>query len=775
MRRRLVSGTGNGRRGPGRIGDPRTRRFLCPLLAVALMSGAVLMPVESANLPGELRSVTGTSPAVAQQSPWVVVQGNGGNECPKTPVEWQVALTHSECELNMQPCPPDKIKELGDLIFQFSVGYSDPDWFNLREYHLPQYHGFCELRVLDDDPTAFANCQGMKGLAVMEYEVERDVPGVLGVPGTTERVALCRLLQPAACPEGVRVDFDICRATQRRTWTCPPDYRLMNEFDRCYQPLQRFTGTSHPACGNSAPQFVVQSCEDYVGSDFSQSPDLIDCSSDYVTENPRNSTTLLSNITPPIGSSNHWCRFDRAYLKVDCHGLNPPASECSEVLALCLKRATRTGGCSAIANTIRCRALQADHQAEPDMVTVAEVRQQGCQPCVVLPFSSVPPNCPDDLAAEVEVSPVPGTHFAILRARADYNTNLIPCTPDSDRGILPDWCDDPPQCADPPPGEVTWSSSHFSQVAVVNSPVILTVRGIPSESRPADLQFNMATGTLVETRTAFPYPVSPAGGFGHAMARFGTIDPQRPSSGSVGELVGVVGECLFGSHSRDPSWAIPQFRMTIRELWPDNLDDRNSIERHFGSETLDWWRTLVPDEQRNRTLERGLDYWPEMLPADRESRLDSLTQEVDCNHEVPWCRWVPSRTGYFEVTGSGAWISTRWSRGGRRVLDSRIADIINFYLWFPANRQAVRAQLVDWGANPEDVGLADDLSEVLPLRGLHGDGRYSGSESRFSCGGTDIRIYCSTRNSGTVGNYTETDPVGIMVHEVRVATRAPNS
>ena len=88
----------------------------------------------------------------------------------------------------------------------------------------------------------------------------------------------------------------------------------------------------------------------------------------------------------------------------------------------------------------------------------------------------------------------------------------------------------------------------------------------------------------------------------------------------------------------------------------------------------------------------------------------------------------------------------------------------------------------EWGATtPElrqqmanELGLENDLSALIPLTGLTSESIFSGSESRFSCGGTDIRIYCSGSGSGATGNYTETDSIGIMVHEVRVVTRAPN-
>ena len=442
-------------------------------------------------------------------------------------------------------------------------------------------------------------------------------------------------------------------------------------------------------------------------------------------------------------------------------------------MALCLKRATETGGCRAIANSIRCRALESDYDA--DLLTAIQVRLEGCQPCVVLPFRPVPSDCPDDLSVEVQVSGQ-NSHFDILRLREDYDISNSHCLLDSN-GQLSTRCLELPQCADPARGSLTWSSTHFSQVAVVNAPVILTVRDLPPELREADFEFDTTTGTLVPRRLVSPYPVSPAGEFGYSMARFGPVPDIRVRS--VVSLVGNTGECVFGSSSSVNEFATPQFRMLIRELWPDSPGDLADIRSYFGLEALDWWNDLAvlgPDEQKDRTLERGLGYWPDLSIAEQASRVDELTQEVDCNHSLPvWCRWTPLSTGYFEITGSAAWLSTRWGRGGRTVLSADDARDIDTYLSNPANRRAVAAQLAGWGATPLDVGLADDLSGVLPLGARNTAWRYSGTEARFSCGGTDIRVYCESSRSGTAANYTETDPIGIAVHEIRVATRAPNS
>ena len=669
--RGLQAGCSQRRRGVLLGGRRFARRPLRPLLGVLLAIVGVLAPVESAELPAQLDSVAGTSAVLAQRA---VKDGTPG-VCPTDPVPWSPSLAGSECQLDMEPClrAPVIVSSIDSYVLTFSTLYHDTDGLILEEYP-----GFCEVRILEgNDVDAYDTCLDMRGFAVVEQEVDRIVGGVV------QTDALCRLLQPAACPVGVRIDVDNCRAIQRRPWRCDGAWRPTNEYNRCYLPPPQFTGTVHPACGNGAPVFVAQDCADYVGNDFPAAPGVISCVNDFPTADPPDPNTALSrNPSGVLGSGDYWCEFDTSFLNVVCHGLNPPATECAQSLALCLKRATETGGCRAIANSIRCRAMESDYDA--DLLTAIEVRLEGCQPCVVLPFSPVPSDCPDDLSVEVQVSGQ-NSHFDILQVREDYDIANSHCLLDSN-GQLSTRCLELPQCADPARGSLTWSSTHFSQAAVVNAPVILTVRDIPTELREADFEFDTTTGTLVPRRLVSPYPVSPAGAFGYSMARFGPV-PDRGLRSLV-RLVGNTGECVFGTSAGDASaFATPQFRMTIRELWPDSPGDLADIRSYFGPEALDWWDDLAvlgPDEQKNRTLERGLGYWPDLSIAEQASRVEELTQEVDCNHSLPvWCRWTPLSTGYFEITGSAAWLSTRWGRGGRAVLSADDARDIDTYLSNP--------------------------------------------------------------------------------------------
>ena len=736
------------RRGVPRIGRPRKWGLLRPLLGVVLATVAVLTPVESASLPAELEGLAGSAPVLAQGA---VIDGMPDN-CPMTPVVWYPTFTGSECQLDMEPCPATPVPGLGSSVLRFSVGYPDTDGLTLVEYP-----GFCELRILEvNDPAAYATCLAMTGFAVVDEDVDRVVGGV------TQTVALCRLLHAAACPAGVRVDTDICRAVQRRTWTCQAGYRPMNEFNRCYQPPPQFPGTVHPACEAGAPTtFVAQDCADYVGDDFDPSPALIDCAVDYPTADPPDPTTALSANTKAGASSDFWCEFNTAHTRTVCHGRNRPVNECAPSTAMCLKRSTQTGGCSAIAKSIRCRAMEADYYA--GHLTEVEVRRAGCQPCLVLPFEPLPPQCPDDLTAKTQLGW--SSLFEVLEIGEDLYIGAGVCIVGGSRFDLAA-CLLIPNCDDPARGSLTLSSTHFSQVPVVNAPVIVSVRDIPVELRDGGLYFS--GGRLKSRWDTLPYPVSAAGDFGYSMARFGSLDPSETGVSSVSSYVGRTGECVFRLE--------PQYQLTIRELWPDNPADLADIIALIGSDALDWWNALSPAERETRTLERGLGWWPSLAPADQDARVDEMTEVVPCNWSLPvWCRWTPTSTGYFKISGAAVWYTTRWYSGGRRILTATQAAGIDTALQDPTTRQRVADQLTNWELTPADVGLRDTLDGVLPLTGLDSDTRYSGIESRISCAGTDIRVYCVGTSTAGSTNYTETDPIGIAVHEVRVATRTPSS
>ena len=553
----------------------------------------------------------------------------------------------------MEPCPVGAIVTgpvVGGLRLRYSVGYPDTDGLTLVEYPV-----MCELRILEvTDPDAYSACQAETGFVKMVEDVDRLVGGVL----QTER--LCRLLQPAECPAGVQIEPDVCRAIERRPWMCPAGYKLKNEYLKCYQLNTAQLGASHLACGDGAPSFVAQSCAEYVGNDFADPPALVDCATAFTTANPPDPVTALSANSRPGTSSHYWCEFDQALLNVACHPAPQTTTECAPSTAMCLKRASETGGCSAIANTIRCRALQQAFGA--GTLTASEVRNEGCEPCVVLPFSPVPPDCPRDLSREPGITGSQAFHD-LLGLREDFNVGSSSCTVDNS-GNISQACRAQPICTDPPRSALAWSSSHFSRRAVVNSPVILSVVDVPVEERIGGL--SISADGLRRRYFTFPYPSSPRMALGDVIATYGKIDRSDGSTVDVDGMVDTYGECVYTR--------APLFELTIKQLWPDNPADLAEINRLFEPAALDWWNALTTPAERQESIEaRGPRYWPNLSAAERALREQELTQQVACNYDSyfrtqVWCRWTPTDTGLYRITAGGAWYGNRWDRGSRTVI-----------------------------------------------------------------------------------------------------------
>lgn len=731
---------------------PRARGLIRLLLATCVTTTGALAPVAGTRLPAPIDDLIGAEPASAQTP--VIVAGTPG-DCPTDPVQWSPSTAGSECELWMEPCPVAPV--VGSLSLRYSVGYPDTDGLTLETYPL-----MCELRILAvNDPVVYDACVNEAGFVKKVDDVERIVAG------EQETVQLCRLLHPAECPAGVQIEPGRCRAIARRPWTCRVGYRPRNEYKTCYR-LQAPASTPHPACGDGAPSLVVQRCADYVGSDYVELPELVDCAADYPTADPPDPNTALSANTTAGGSGNYWCEFDQAFLNAACHAVPRPAAGCAQSAAMCLKRASRTGGCSAIANTIRCRALQ--HSLEAGIRTAVELRSVGCVPCVVLPFSPSPPSCPDEFSQEPGRAGRAAFHET-HRVQADYNEGSSRCRV-GESETLSAACLALPACTDPPRGALEWSSSHHSQLAVVNAPVLLYLVDVPGEGRDGDLSVGISG--LSGTKT-LPYPSSPPMAVGDTIATYGRINPTDRSLTTVREMVRRYGEC---SYTRSP-----YFELTIRQLWPDNPADVPEIRNLHGAAALEWWDALrTPDERRESIESRGLRYWPDLSAAEREEREEQLTETVACHFlsedigedmAPSWCRWAPSRPGLFRITAGGAWLGKRRDWVDRTVVaDSEIRSI-NSRLRSAAVRDQVAAQLAVANTPAARVGLNDTLTAVLPTDGLTGDTPYSGVGSERACAGSDVRIDCLSAGLG-FANYTETHPIGIAVHEVRVVTRAPS-
>ena len=231
-----------------------------------------------------------------------------------------------------------------------------------------------------------------------------------------------------------------------------------------------------------------------------------------------------------------------------------------------------------------------------------------------------------------------------------------------------------------------------------------------------------------------------------------------------------AGECVFRHR--------PDFRLIVEELWPDDPQHHAEIERLFGVNALDWWNALTTPLQEARTAARGLGWWPSLTPAEQEQRTESLRQKVACNFGASkWCRWTPTRTGYYRLKAAGAWLATRQS--ARTWFDPNddfngYFDNLLDYLSDPDNRATMTQEITDLGRTPADLGLLPDLTGLLPLPPDAADWAYSDAgTSRTECPTIDLRFDCSFGTA--TANYTETEYIGIQVHEIRVNTVAPSS
>ena len=277
-----------------------------------------------------------------------------------------------------------------------SVGYPDvlgtpPD----------EYAGFCEHRIIEpgqplrgvtESPDGrlrrqqYNDCSnGFGGFAVKDHRrmITETVVDQFGVPVVrTREERRCRLITHKMRGRAAQGPSNTCRAVQRQTWACPQGIPT-NEFNRCCVVQSISYVGQHLACRLGVPDFQSFDCDAYADDNFVHPPTSVACSS-YPTGDP--STSLQPNPNSGLFSSDYWCEFDTFNLKVVCHTVPKPASECAPATALCLKRASKTGGCHAIAHTISWRALQADF-ADPNVpLTVAQMQQAGCEPCVLFPF-----------------------------------------------------------------------------------------------------------------------------------------------------------------------------------------------------------------------------------------------------------------------------------------------------------------------------------------------------------------------------------------------------
>ena len=807
-----------------------------------VVAATVLSLLEAGLLPAPLDDLAGPSEASAQP-PVVLASRVGGTPgaCPidpHLPNVWSPQPgdadydTASECVLELPACPSssflwsdidgsrgrlmrlsvapiDIATRFPDLHGLYPDALSYPD--ELYSYpHLPdepRFPEFCEERITNfDDPAredwdqmVYAQCTVLVGKAVF---LVTDAGGL----------DVCQIIYPMRCPDGMHRSGRVaCRAVLRRTWTCDTSlgYVPANVFNSCYLPSVLTSTASHPACGSGAPKFLIGDCANYVGTDFLQNPSTaLGCVDAHLTHTPADysdGTQVLAGAptvdmasNPRSGvSSDYWCSFDSRYLNPDCHRTDAQRNNCPSAssMTLCLRRVSGTGGCDLIAKTIQCRAFEAAYSQESATNTRAaariaeELSLQGCTPCTNLPFEPEPSHC------ELSFSrPSPHVHERLrklLRVKQDFPVdNSWQCgaaaDPLQDHMVFSSACRREPVCADPPRGRLEWTSSHFSRRGVVNSPILWRMLDLPDAvASPEYLEYDALSGkvlhhyqdsTLVHTGT-----------IADRVTQFSPVDTATSYS-KIEDM--ITHECR--THSTN------LFQLRIRELWPDDANDRAAITTMFGADSLQWWNNLTPQQQTDLTDTRITDPIAVGLATDRD---DALTTNIECNLiDGKTCMWTPTRSGYFIVFGEGAWYSTIEStREWGLNLWATYLDELDKHLtitaavedgncpiaysgWFSSDnptrmrdKDCIRDDLMNlMTLTPADVGLLDDLSDILPAPTLESDYLYTDAMAELSrCQPLDFRVVCPF--SGGTGNYTATEPIGIIIHEVRVVTVEPYS
>ena len=281
---------------------------------------------------------------------------------------------------------------------------------------------------------------------------------------------------------------------------------------------------------------------------------------------------------------------------------------------------------------------------------------------------------------------------------------------------------------------------------------------------------------------------------GSAVRTWKTADDSAPFT-EVSALVDQ-GECTV--------YAPPTFRLIVRELWPDDgpaydendpdcVDsgggrsgsDADIILDLFGLDALRWWCALSEDQRKARTAARGLRWLVD--PTDnvaRDERRAALTVKVSCDYDITeashylWCRWQPSRSGFYSLHVGGAWLTKRIGKGVRDI--SELVPYLNDPDEGQERRQRLLEELDEINAlhpplnrTPADLGLLlVDVNQDAAELAIDLDWTYSAAAaSTAGCPPVDLRISCTTENEG---NYTETEPIGVIVHEARVVTRPPS-
>lgn len=755
---------------------------------------------------------------------------------PDYPTLWRASGDGSECVLELPACPISPIRPIGRRLMWPSVaspktemdfGHLDPrvgannlwtdTYLNLN---LDRYPEFCEDRVDSTDLVVFEHCRDN----VIDHVVTLHASATV-----------CRVLIPLACPDastvGVGMNRDgaqSCRTVQRRTWTCATGYLPANTFNACYQRAPVSDPAQHLACQTGSPDFPLGpsaqflrdhptntpttpsqlACAEYVGEDFTDQRSCPD------------GTPNSFQINFGIVGNNYWCSYQVWQLRTECYHPNGPADCLNAGEALCIKRISRTGGCDQVAQTILCRAFESAF--EQGLATLEQVRVfGGCDPCVALPFESagdIPSRCP---TPSLDSEPR-DTMKRILRVRGDLDYLSPQCSGVEDRDdfLARPACMARPACADPPQGRIEWESSHFSGRVLVNSPVVVRIVDILVERVPERFaSFGNLTRPFLFNNLTTLNLLHYEDTIGENVPAPRLVNFQISPTDATGKYASVA-DMVSTDHGRRANECLarddPVFHVIVQELWPDQQSDQTEIKDLFGEDALDGWDNLNFGERRAITEARGITWrrplsdaesmalcipvsatppcttWDEPLPDQQsiDDRADALlTNELECRQDsYRTCIWNPPRPGFFKLTGGGAWRVSkssprRWGGSSFYTNDtSRAAQFL------ATNSQAVQRLVSRSPLTPEDQGLRVQGGTVKlsdegwdPTCFLVSSSPYCSNDRDWLftedatpttvCSSIDFRVVCG---SGEAGNYTETEPVGVLVHEVQVRTVMPS-
>ena len=571
----------------------------------------------------------------------------------------------------------------------------------------------------------------------------------------------CRVIVPARCASGLsRYSGTTCRSYQRREWKCAAG-RPRNEFNTCYVEDPDI-GDPHPACVNDAPRFPVSDCAAYVDSDYVRVP--ISCAEYGGTYDGK---VPLSDVV----SNAHWCEYSTLLLNIDCHrdSATCPDINALDANAMCIQRASKIGGCDAIANTIMCHVFQARLDQGEELEEYEKVARQDCAPCTVMPFDPPSADCPAELSADHQ--PYSGDDLSRVHIVGEDSFQGRRGTP----------------CADPPSGRIEARISHESGLALVNTPIVVDI--IQSELQQVERQALSwdDPGFIFRSVSYLSYPTDPDNPT--LSSRYWPQFDPTAKYFTIPAMMNVAGGTCYVNGT-------PSFRLLVEQLWPDT--DRAEITRLFGSSALEQWDILSPEDKRAISVAHGFEFIedPAAPEASDELQRRARVREEEygeCNHSQDsgsWCRWLPTSAGYFRLKVAAAWSMLKRSAIVAPIGDREVTAINSFLanelepmpdgsctavnsLSRSKDYECLMEDILNMVSSVEEAGFNHDLRSIRTVPDGNDLYRLTAPQT-WRCPSQDIRIMCRTGTSPAF-NYTETGPIGIIVHEARVITQAPEA